>query len=227
MQMITKAATKERPIIFSGEMVRAILGGRKTQTRRVIEPWHADAPIIKCMTSEHPGLWRVESLDPDGERPYEQLLCCPYGQPGERLWVRETWAAPYADHEGVPGGRKPEPGDKLVYRSKEADAYQWDGVIPWRPSIHMSRWASRVTLEITDVRVERVQEISADDALAEGIDVVAAMALPCAPDDAAQAEFCGLWDSINAKRGYDWDVNPWVWVIEFKVVAPRGAGGEG
>ena len=140
------------------------------------------------------------------------LECCPYGVPGDRLWVRETWTTESPRWDG----EKPEAfmdsvlthNDALLYKATDKDA---DRI--WRPSIFMPRWASRITLEITDVRVERLQDISEADAEAEGATPQVVL-----PGDAVSyvAGFYWLWDSINAKRGYGWDRNPLVWVITFR-----------
>ena len=172
---------KERPIIFSGEMVRAILDGRKTQTRRVIKP----QPL----------------------RDYAELRSrCPHGVPGDRLWVRET-------HGFL--------AEQVLYRADVPSDFEeykktafWR-VEKWRPSIHMPRWASRITLEITGVRVELVQRIGLGDITAEGIQADLGPAAHSTIND-SYVRFIELWDSINAKRGYGWDTNPWVWVLEFK-----------
>lgn len=179
---------EEKPILFTGEMVRAVLDGRKTQTRRVIKP--------------QPGLLGPKDIP-------LLLYYCPYGQPGDRLWVRESWSVDMSmDH------LKPSdvPEDSIVYYRANTDK-DWErqstGQVMGkkRPSIFMPRWASRINLEITDIRVERVQDITEEDAKAEGVDWYPAMR--------ANRLFQSLWDSINAKRGYAWDVNPWVWVVEF------------
>ena len=187
---------KERPILFSVPMVRAILDGHKTQTRRVV------SPRIYC----------------------HELHRCPYGVPGDQLWVRETW-------DLVPQDSKPSTDGSSVWDihyaagGKEKTIEMPPRFNPvlytpqrWRPSIHMPRLASRITLEVKDVRVVRVQDISRDDCLAEGIGT------PCRKFG-YHGEYCNcidwfsnLWDSINAKRGFGWDVNPWVWVIEFERV---------
>lgn len=187
--------TAERPILFSGPMVRAILSGKKTQTRRVDRG----------------------------------ALACPCGVPGDRLWVRENWASGYAmgcsgtlfaaDGSFVQGKRGHEKGPH----------YNADDLPPgmlWRPSIHMPRWASRITLEITLVRVERLQSISDDDACAEGTpcefcgrtyDGLSEEDCACFHSKAARSSFSVLWDSINGKRpGCSWADNPWVWVISFE-----------
>ena len=169
---------KEKPILFNTEMVRAILDGRKTQTRRVVDlkkyPQYPD---------------KLDSLDAI----FSTFPCqsgCPFGQVGDRLWVRETWAT---------DDRK-----NFFYR---ADGETYNAGLKWKPSIHMPRAASRITLEITGVRVERLQDISEEDAIAEGIpyqgnafDTIGA--------------FSDLWNSIYGT----WDQNPWVWVIELEKV---------
>ena len=188
---------KERPILFSGPMVRAILDGKKTMTRRVMKLpiSHNDIESVSDITG---GWWcGFNSNDTS------YLLTCPYGQPGDRLWVRETWRSTRVDKTPAP----------CIYR---ADGGKTPYGKPWIPSIHMPRWASRITLEITGVWVERVQEISEENAKAEGV----------TPSIVGQdldhlryrAGFQSLWDSINAKRGYGWDANPWVWVLTFRRV---------
>lgn len=183
---------KERPILFSGEMVRAILEGRKTMTRRVIKP------------------------QPAGEWAAPGKTACPYGQPGDRLWVRETWRKTNWTDE-------PNRGEwRVFWRATEKEDSRNNGL--WRPSIHMPRWASRILLEVVSVRVERVQDISEEDARAEGVEWQNER--PCWVNyldredwsPTARDSFRTLWDSINAKRGYGWDANPWVWVVEFKKI---------
>jgi hypothetical protein len=164
--------------------VRAILDGRKTQTRRVVRP-QPGGRLFRGMDSR----WYRSALA-DERNP----IRCPYGVPGDRLWVREAWR--------VFGGREYEyqqDREAVIYRegAELVDSVQG----PWRSPIHMPRWASRLTLEIVSVRVERVQEISREDEIAEGT-----------PDGMF---FDCLWDSINAKRA-PWSSNPWVWVIEFR-----------
>ena len=210
---------KERPILFSGPMVRALLNGSKTQTRRVVKA-RADKNMgPRCVLQPHELAREVNRGD------YQN---CPYGQPGDRLWVRETWQGPLAtedDHypEGLyspkfceyaaDGGPTPEfttADDELVCR--------------WRPSIHMPRWASRITLEITGVRVERLQDISEADAIAEGCAKNHNNYYWGGPHKAgglkqmatARQAYQDLWESINGPGS--WDANPWVWVVGFKRV---------
>lgn len=240
-------APRERPILFSGEMVRAILDGRKTMTRRVME----HQPYSNTIG------WRVKG-DPSGD-----LLCyndflppsatlldvgrgrnryttsfeeqgdnwegiCPYGVPGDRLWCRETFCLetcrevgwydpPHKDgrplrvseddawgrHWEQPHYRATDPPPELAYEDSN------EPEVRWKPSIHMPRWASRLMLEVAEVRIERVQNISTTDIGAEGINLHNNRR-------GARAEFRDLWDSLNAKRGYGWDANPWVWVIGFR-----------
>jgi hypothetical protein len=179
---------KERPILFSGPMVQAILDGQKTQTRRVVnEKW---LPIIEeCLRVN--GKWAWSTIDHD--------LTTPYGQVGDRLWVRETFSEL---HEGV------------AYRATAPNACLKN--TKWKPSIFMPRWASRITLEITDVRVERLKDITEDGAVSEGVKYYIASGAKQAPEMSMVAQFSELWNSINEKRGYGWDTNPFVWVIEFK-----------
>lgn len=183
----------ERPIIFNGEMVRAILDGRKTQTRRVIKPQPPEWASSIDSSTPKMGFVKFHGGSYNQQKEYG-IPTCPYGKPGDRLWVREAVS------------RVRRPSGEWMYRADYpvdiASAYKWN------PSIHMRRDQSRITLEITDVRVERVQDISADDAKAEGIHILRQR----------DYGFKRVWDSINAKRGYGWDKNPWVWVVEFRRV---------
>jgi len=191
---------KEHPILFSGPMVRAILEGRKTMTRRVACP---------------PGY----NLTDYG------LAHCRYGQPGDRLWVRETWAAGACADMLNPSALS----RKTWLIDNGGLWYEADGAAPLtpispkgktRPSIFMPRWASRILLEVTSVSVERVQDISETDAKAEGAPWLGAGFLAKLGDGSYREGFYDLWDSINAKRGYGWDANPWVWVVKFKRIEP-------
>ena len=180
---------KERGIIMQGESVLGILDGRKSQTRRVIKE--------RVSTSDH-GMGHNPMVLHKGYW-YRPVEWSPYGQPGDRLWVRETTIIHLEPCDKYPKG-------VVYYRTEYPD----DG--DYTPSIFMPRWASRIMLEIVSVRVERVQDISKADCIGEGItgleDIVAGW----------HQLYAKLWDSINAKRGYGWDVNPLVWVIEFKVL---------
>lgn len=158
---------KERPIIFSTEMVKAILEGRKIQTRRVIK--QRPLPVVD----------------------YENR--CPYGQVGDRLWVRESWTKDIYT------------GQVLCYKADEILEN-----IRWISPFFMPRHASRILLEITEVRVERLQEILFTDIIKEGINPQEKL------PSQVKAEFASLWDSLNAKRGYSWETNPWIWCLTFR-----------
>lgn len=219
---------KEHPIIFSGPMVRTILREEypKTQTRRIIMP----QPEYK-ENSSLPGRYGTFTKDgwnldhPIGKQSF--LEHCPYGQVNDRLWVRETFwhhkeCRPPFEHTGSNGCCR--------YEATEADHAKEPGrwLTEWyvrMPSIFMPRWASRLTLEIVDIRIERLQEITEEAARAEGISdphEICPRSLFQVPGDSkprfttASTAFEDFWDSINAKRGFGWDKNPWVWVIEFK-----------
>ena len=211
----------EKPILFSGEMVRAILDGRKTMTRRVIKPQPEHDDVI--LRYPNPYGNAEAALPPDypdadaGAMAGRDEWICPYGAPGTRLWVRESFA--------LHGGVNEEGSQTIEYRadavkddSGERDGWWFGyrfipGSMPWRPLIHMPRWASRITLEVTAVKVERVQDISEDDARAEGVRGNAIGPWGC---EGLIEDFSELWDSINAKRGYPWASNPWVWVVSFE-----------
>ena len=221
---------KERPILFNASMVRAILKGRKTQTRRVIKP----QPVLGKPWKHG---WIV---DPDVmDIP---IAYCPHGIPEDRLWVRETWATiatyDYLKPSVIPNGEARRP---VIYYAAHPESAAWNspnrGKV--RPSIFMPRWASRIMLEVTGVRVEQVQEISEKDARAEGLESYSSSygsgsasfpiqiykAFPEKDGGFLRATraFEALWDSINAKRGFGWDANPWVWVIEFEAVRSNPA----
>lgn len=206
----------DRPILFSAPMVRAILDGKKSETRRVVKPqprpdlyygylpWPNDE---SCIT------WDDVLADTEY---YVKCGHCPF-QVGMDLWVRETWGF----SAKLPASTK----DELSWLAyPELRAYRADnpeGNWCWRPSIHMPRWASRLTLEITQVRVQRVQEISDEDAMAEGVtpdpsrlDPYSVWPAPISHHSA----FRELWDSINGGRGYSWESNPYVWCVSFRVV---------
>ncbi|OBY90488.1 hypothetical protein A6723_019450 [Pseudomonas sp. AU11447] len=238
---------KERPILFSGPMVRAILEGRKTVTRRVMKHQpHEDASVtvenynvtvVDRHGEQQPGPEVFGAWWSDGERG----CVCPYGQPGDRLWVRESWwqagdwQSTYPeDDTGAWFGSK-----RIVYSADGAPPNEPNRHYPaglrngaysaaepnkiWRhrPSIHMPRWACRILLEITAVYVERLQDISEEQAIAEG---PPGLAFPAPPgshwvtEDGRRRAFMRLWDDVNGAGA--WDANPWVWVVEFKRVTP-------
>lgn len=194
----------ERPVIFNGEMVRAILAGRKTQTRRIMKPQPEPMP-------DKPGeYWwpakRFESMlqlsyfnDPVAKELAADA--CPFGGIGDRLWVRETFG---------------DCGVRLVYRADTGDGASCQ-VTRWTPSIHMPRSACRLLLEISDVRAERLNDISEQDALAEGMDDgTSPAAIAAGWFEKPRRAFRRLWERIYGQES--WDSNPWVWVVEFKQV---------
>ena len=192
---------KERPIIFSAEMVRAILDGRKTQTRRVVKPQPVDGDAI---VEKGYGGWMVGRLR-DSENAWRDVTC-PY-QKGMMLWVKETFDI-LSFGAGVA---------QICYRADGKIKIVDDHKLPNRQggvsSQRMPRFSSRLTLEVTDVRVERVSEIGDVDAKAEGVSL---MTDGQRTGDNYRNEFHHLWDSINKSRGYSWASNPWVWVVSFK-----------
>lgn len=211
----------ERPILFSGPMVRAILAGTKTQTRRVVKP----QPQPNGGEGFHPvrpyacpdGRWNwVLAATGMGGDPFQS----PYGVPGDLLWVRETWARVGSLDPGWLVYRATYPNDlpANVENVPPADA------VTWRPSIHMRRTDSRITLRVTSVRVERLQAISEADAEAEGVEpqIMHATFGYSTPTSRRNSNdytrgFVALWDSINAERA-PWSSNPWVWVVGFERV---------
>jgi hypothetical protein len=208
---------KERPIIFSTEMVRTIIGGHKTQTRRVIKPQPFAVFHVKSTVKRE----TTESLAAMADILYreEAPKSCPFGQPGDRLWVRETFGV-----QLEPGIFEDYPNGYVIYKADLPDGATFDyegGGSAWRPSIHMPRWASRTVLEIINIKVGRVQEISEADAQREGwffqnMDVN--QTYDPVIMDYAHRWFIDLWDNLNAKRGFPWESNPWVWIIEFKML---------
>lgn len=186
---------KEHPILFSGPMVRAILDDKKTQTRRLMKPQPAYV-WGWGVTRSDPEHFSAHVRYPGGHQP-DPWVRCPYGKAGDRLWVRETWT-PRKEGETelhyAPALYRADMGDVKMFPTGR-----------WRPSIHMPRWASRLTLENAGVRVERLQDISDADILAEGF--------PEDPPSYAEG-FAAKWDEINPK--HPWSSNPWVWVVEFK-----------
>lgn len=228
-------------MIFNGEMVRAILDGGKTQTRRIMKNQPAgDYPDTPALIRSVDGGFQWY-----GHYGESSIFNCPFGAVGDRIWVRETWAqlgnedgCPIDWNDNLVKGGGPEAA--RIYRAsceqKEGnyglwsipdDAYwkphtddlQYDGA--WCPSIHMPRWASRLTLEITGVLVERLNSISQEDAQAEGMELTGWRPTYSDPDSGGEVwtpydNFAQLWESIYGEES--WQANPWVWVIEFKVV---------
>lgn len=256
----TRAIAKERPILMCGEMIRAVLSGQKTQTRRIIDllkslskeqrsvgftfnaefatagdlSWLSEiggsngADLKKCQQLNVPMRHPEDAAMPWDDCGRTRLYC-PHGEPGERLWVKET----FQHTDGwYPVEKTPWKncirGDKATWVDYAATYKPEKGeerYFPWKPSIFMPRWASRITLEIQSIRVERVQDISEDDARAEGGSIKCKyVGNRCNSNRCAahhyRRGFEALWDSINAKRGFGWQANPWVWVVEFKRIKP-------
>lgn len=199
---------RERPILFSAPMVRAILEGRKTVTRRVVKlPKGSQLEEISWPWMR-PTVWLPS-------RQKSVLMDCPYGEPGDQLWVRESWCPIY--RQGDPDLGVIEVDYRATPTKRMCDL---DGSRRWKPSIHMPRSASRIQLEITAVRVERLHQISRESALDEGCSLpdlpsdLAGLFGECPPDE--RTAFASLWSRINGDES--WDANPWVWVVEFKVI---------
>lgn len=214
-----------RPMLFSGPMIRALLDGRKTQTRRVVKLPHTNPLGVWEPTTFGPGtdmrgveyaeqvsIWHTRTGD---------VICCPYGKPGDLLWVREAWAVGKRYDEKAPRELPPR-AMTVVYESGGScandDQDGWvgdtwpkvgekpDWVGRWRRGFHMPRWASRLTLRITEVRVQRLQDIGQGDACAEG----------CPAFTEPYDWYQGLWNEINGDGS--WELNPWVWAISFDVI---------
>jgi len=212
---------KERPILFSAPMVRALRAGTKTQTRRVFKvprgcSWYealGGEAEGQLQDDTGPAWWHVSEQG------------CPYGRPGDRLWVREGYSGPHW-MAGVPP-RDWIPGTPIWYWA-DGNPSHGDWTKP-KPGMHMPRWASRILLEVTEVRVERLQDISEADALAEGVSVH--------PDhhEKPRASLYGpvqayrdLWDSLNGDKPVAcWDASPWVWAVSFKRIEGGQPGGSG
>lgn len=207
---------RERPIVFSSARVRAILDGRMVQARLVVDRLTTFGKITEFQPSATPGYawtFRDRRMLWQDIRANRLVSACPYGQPGDRLWVRE----PFATYDGGPR----DDGERSTGVLYRADP-MYDGCGPgdfawsWRPSIHMPREASRITLELTDVRVQRVRQISDDDCTEEGCggghDAIPDYGFSATPYE----HFRHLWDSLNAKRGFGWNANPWVWALTFR-----------
>lgn len=208
---------KERPILFSAPMVRAILDGRKTVTRRPVKVQPRSRADIGSYGKGQPFIRNPDVTKRNPE--------CPFGKPGDRLWVRETW---YCDHSEVMSGPYLKPDDLDISEARDHGTliYAADGLTPyeadhpvWKPSIHMPRWACRILLEITAVRVERLQDISRADIRAEGLQGPPELA----SDDVSpnyRDWYPAAWKELWNSTGGDWEANPWVWVVEFKRVQP-------
>ena len=224
---------KEVPIIFSAEMIQAILKRHKTETRRIVRP----QPVL----FEYPNLWLWQAKPWRAKHRGHRHVCDaqalpdvlvqegPY-QAGDHLWVRETWggiflssqSGHYLQWKNVPkSDRTQERCEYLLYRATDDDP-DYEGC--WAPSIHMPRWASRLTLEVLGVRAERLQDITCEDIMAEGIryrmpGTTAQLYIGDLPQDKSlRTAFVRLWDSLNKKRGFGYATNPWVRIVEFEVL---------
>ncbi|EMY3089091.1 hypothetical protein AAIL13_004123 [Raoultella ornithinolytica] len=220
---------KERGMIFNAEMVRAILDGRKTQTRRImkVQPEHSELGLRRVVESKNgidDGKYFWSQSDATGLKSRSKPFACPFGTVGDRIWVREAFRVHSRATDVA----------TLVYKASERNSWtEQTHRVPvavcnkpatpekWTPSLHMPRWASRILLEITDVRVERLNAISEEDARAEGIIDGGCLNCgepePCGcanPEPDATDAFAYLWQSIYGQE--NWNANPWVWVIEFK-----------
>lgn len=217
-----------RPILFSAPMVRANLRpvDPKTQTRRGINKILGIGKVTEFGRSDTPGYdwtFRGRQMRWNDLTHAELLARCPYGQPGDRLWVRETWAVPSSGPSSELG---PDDADEVAYAASSYHGDLSNPAIRWRPSIHMPRWASRLTLKVTDVRVQRLQEISEEDAKAEGVTFDGTWwsggnhrikgTPKCLPNP--RDAYADLWTSINGPDS--WDANPWCWCISFKRIKP-------
>lgn len=210
---------KERPILMSAPMVLATLQGRKTQTRRIVKPLLVP-----------PSGWEIDPFSDDdygteqfydlSNRKNRVTVKCPYGKPGDRLWVRETWATiPDEDECSIADLTQmtEECGPATLFYRADPGLKHPCG--KWRPSIHMPKWASRITLEITEVRVQRLRDISENDVLDEGLAICpGGFMLPDWPHyfESPQDAYKHLWESLHGKGS--WDANPYVWAISFKRV---------
>lgn len=229
MKKKANAPRIERPILFSAPMVRAILGGWKTQTRRLFNP-------KRCTRPSCDNAWQIPGI--------EGTFGCPYGtedsDPPDLLWVRETWAPIERRSDAIDGIRfRADDAFVPIENTREAadrwvDAANNDHSGRWRPSIHMPRWASRITLELVETRIERLQDISTADAMAEGIPqmhgeavslgLIEPFANSSGPDSrdlwdnrTSVENYAALWNTINGKRA-PWSSNPWVWALTFSHV---------
>lgn len=192
---------KERPILMSAPMVRALNDGRKTQTRRIVKlpggPWFGGETARQL--DDGPDLARFWSVT----RERFVVVKCPYGTAGDRLWVRETWRTTGDDGRAdylPPHALQPH----AVWHEADGQAPADQCVGKRRPGIFLPRWASRILLEVTEIRVERLNVISDTDVVQEGCD--------------SRDAFVNLWDSLNNDKGFAWGTNPWVWVVQFREV---------
>jgi hypothetical protein len=215
---------KSRPILFGGPMIRALLAGTKSQTRRVVKPQPGNpevfgvSPIWGSGVRHDSDRFEIHAAFDEGGKRVDRWLACPYGAPGDQLWVKETFFHEPATYIYEASVSIPAVPATTLYRADLGD----DSDGPWKPSIFMPRWASRITLEVTDVRVERLQDISEEDAIAEGVERFESIGpdqrLPGTGERFGDAPYrCAyacLWDEINGAGS--WKLNPWVWVVSFR-----------
>jgi len=220
------STTKERPILFSGPMIQTLLDGRKTQTRRAVKGTEDFDDFIRDVDPDEGPFWRFSLSDGGATQCAERD--CPYGQPGDRLWVREAFIVGHR-MEGGESIYCDEDGRELpetVWYRADNEEFCWTDdegrrteTVPWKSPIFMPRWASRLTLEITEVRVERLHEITEADALAEGCDGDCPIGyIPAYQAGPLRYHYSQVWVSINGPGS--WDANPWVWAIEFRRLDP-------
>ena len=203
---------KHRGLIFCGDLVPGVMAGTVTVTSRVIKP----QPDGMCQDEPywHVGGYRLResALNP---------LPCRF-RVGEKRYVKETWGAPYSDHPRCPDGKKPAPGEKIVYRAEGADDYQWSGCsgFAWRSPLFMPKWAARSWIEITGVKPARCQDITEEEVIASGCRPFDREMLSAAPTGIGH--YMILWDELNARRGFPWSGNAHVWRLTFKLCeAPK------
>ena len=234
------AVPRERPLLFSAPMIRALLSGAKTQTRRLVDMRHISFIGGRDHDHDDPALWGFGDIDgcwhvldrkaqpwSGAGLPHESYaITCPHGSVGERLWVRETWAQVWKTEYPPDDVRDCDVQYRADWPNDRYPGHWPDDCADdpacgrWKPSIHMPRWASRITLEITGVRVERLQQITDADAIAEGMPHPTEWSLDCSSTPPTH-HFRRLWDAENGKR-CPWSSNPFLWVIDFRRLPPTG-----
>lgn len=236
---MTDNIMKARPILFSTPMVQALLDGSKTMTRRILPTWQepktTDDGRWMAIANRHRrwGFGAFGDTEADCMKDLESLCSCPYGMKRNLLWVRETTEIDEDLSDSISASKYVAGGQPVLHTNCDDPEFNgsiahWDYSRNTRPSIHMHKWASRITLEITNVCIERLNDISEDDAVSEGVaavdvngrtiysgDFTSEMVWPEDYHDNAKSAFCDLWQSINGLGS--WDQNPWVWVVKFKV----------
>ncbi|MGA4742422.1 hypothetical protein ACPC5Q_03530 [Acinetobacter junii] len=201
---------KERPILFSTPMVQAILSGQKTQTRRIVNKAPTTEINHRLIALNNGWNWQVDQqgIVPTMHREIDNPMVCPFGQVGDRLWVRETFASGLCTKSGY--------AYRATHKAEDLEE-GWFETIKWTPSIHMPRTACRLILEITNIRIERLNDITSEDAKAEGFDYSThPSAIEMGYAIGAKTNFRVTWEQIYGQN--EWNKNPWVWVVEFKVI---------